>query len=526
VPVDERTLASLIESARAAERAGDWEEALERYGAAYASLDDRDDAGRAAELLRWIGTVHRQRGSLELATESYEASLAAADVAGLREHVAAALNCLGIIEQQLGRLDSAGSFYARARALAEGEGAGGLAAMIDQNLGILANIRGDVEGALLHYGSALEQYRRIGDDLAAARALNNMGMAYVDLAKWGAAEICFDEAFRLADRVQDADTLGSVDLNRAELYLKRRDFARARESCDRAFEVFSRLQSDSEVAEAYKFYGVLYRETAKPQLAETHLLRALELARECKNPLLEAEAESERALLYLTRERNREALQCLNRAHQLFGDLEARREISDLNGRLDGLEEIYLRVVRAWGESIESKDQYTAGHCQRVADYACMLAEAVGFAGRDLTWFRMGGFLHDVGKIEVPGEVLNKPGKLTPEEWKLMQGHTTAGDAIVAELNFAWDIRPIVRSHHEHWAGTGYPDGLKGEEIPLTARILCVADIYDALTTTRSYRPALSREEALRIMEADSGRILDPTLFEVFRTLLQADAQQ
>ncbi len=183
-------------------------------------------------------------------------------------------------------------------------------------------------------------------------------------------------------------------------------------------------------------------------------------------------------------------------------------------------------MVKAWGDSIESKDRYTAGHCQRVADYACMLAESVGFAGRDLTWFRMGGFLHDVGKIEVPGEVLNKPGKLTPEEWKLMQSHTTAGDRIVAELNFAWDIRPIVRSHHEHWEGTGYPDGLKGEEIPLTARILCVADIYDALTSTRSYRPALSREEALRIMEADSGRISAPTLFEVFRTRMLADSEQ
>jgi putative nucleotidyltransferase with HDIG domain len=145
----------------------------------------------------------------------------------------------------------------------------------------------------------------------------------------------------------------------------------------------------------------------------------------------------------------------------------------------------------------------------------------VGLAGRDLVWFRMGAFLHDVGKIETPAEVLNKPGKLTPEEWAVMQAHTVEGDQIVAELNFPWDIRPIVRSHHERWDGSGYPDGLRGEEIPLSARVLCVADVYDALTTTRSYRPALPPREALRIMEQDAGRLLDAQLFSTFRKLLE-----
>jgi putative nucleotidyltransferase with HDIG domain len=89
----------------------------------------------------------------------------------------------------------------------------------------------------------------------------------------------------------------------------------------------------------------------------------------------------------------------------------------------------------------------------------------------------MGAFLHDVGKTAIPAEILNKPGKLTPEEWRLMQSHTTVGDEIVTELDFPWDIRPIVRNHHEHWDGSGYPNGLAGEEIPLTARILCIAEI-------------------------------------------------
>lgn len=521
-PARPTRLDDLVEAARAAERAGAWDESLARYEQAFGRLAREGTAARAAELLRWIGTVHCERGDLELADELCEASLAVAEASGAREHVAAALNCLAIVEQRAGRLGEAERFYIQARALADELGDVRLGAMVEQNLGTLANIRGDVGGALASYASALERYRRLGDLRGAAWALNNMGMAHVDLGEWEQAETCYDEAFSLGDRLHDTALLGLLELNRAELHLRRGWFDRARESCDRAFEIQSRLRSHGGLGEANKLYGILYRETNKPALADVHLTQAVALARRCQDRLLEAEALSEHALVHLAEERNREALECLNRAHALFGELRARRELLDLEARLDRLEETYLRVVQAWGESIESKDRYTAGHCQRVADYATMLAAAIGFEGRDLTWLRMGAFLHDVGKTAVPAEVLNKPGALTEEEWGLMREHPVVGDEIVAELNFPWDIRPIVRNHHERWDGGGYPDGLKGEDIPITARILCVADVYDALTTARSYRPAMGRAEALAIMERDAGKIFDPQLFRIFRTLLEA----
>jgi putative nucleotidyltransferase with HDIG domain len=262
---------------------------------------------------------------------------------------------------------------------------------------------------------------------------------------------------------------------------------------------------------------------AKPSLADVHFARAGELASQSGDRRLEAEVFAASALNHLEQTRNPEALRCLNDAYRAFSELGARAALLDLDRRLDGLEHTYLQVVAAWAESIDAKDPYTAGHCSRVADYACRLAEDCGFAGRELTWFRMGGFLHDVGKTAVPLEILNKPGKLTDEEWVAMKNHTVAGADIVAKLNFPWEILPIVRSHHERWNGTGYPDGLAGEDIPFTARILCVADVYDALTTARSYRPALSREEALQIMERDAGIGLDPELFAKFRALLDAE---
>lgn len=516
-----RSVAALLAAAGEAERSGAWDEALRHYEAAFRRLPREPDSVSAADLLIRIGRVRTERGELEEATEIFGASLAVAELAEDREQEAAALNCLAVTRQLRGDIDEAEGLYERARDLAMALGDDRRRAMIDQNLGTLASVRGDIEAALPHYRAALELFRRLGDDRLAARTLNNIAMAQVDVGDWTAAEASFDRAFELADRARDAAALGYVELNRAELRLKRRAFEAARECCDRAFETFGRLGSNPGLAEAHKFYGVLFRETEKPSLAQVNFSRAATLARECEDPLLEAECEREWAILDLRAERNREALRRLNRAHELFDVLRARRDILDLERRLDRLESTYLEVVRSWAESIEAKDRYTAGHCERVADLTCMLARAVGFEGRDLTWMRMGAFLHDVGKVHVPAEVLNKPGKLDEDEWEVMRNHTVAGDRIVAELNFPWDVRPLVRSHHERWDGEGYPDGLAAEAIPLEARILCLADVYDALTTARSYRPALSHAEALRIMEGDSGRAFDPELFELFRRELE-----
>jgi putative nucleotidyltransferase with HDIG domain len=513
-----------LDSGKTAERAGNWDRALEEYEAAFSLVTVEGDARSAADLLRWIGTIHRERGDLELATDLYEASLAIAEANNLPDTTAAVLNCLAIVEQYRGNLERAEKLYGEARAVADRIGDVSFIAMVDQNLGILCNIRGDVVGALRFYQSALQVQRALGGSEMVLRCLNNIGMAYVDLEEWHNAEVAFDQAFEIADRLRDTTMLGHLGLNRAELAVKQGKFERARSSCDVAFEIFARLDSLSGQAEAHKFYGILYRDLGQTHLAQVHLGLAIDLACRCEDKLLEAESHAELALANLALGRSREALRCLNRAHRIFTDLNARRDATNIDGRLDQLESTFLNVTKAWGESIESKDAYTAGHCERVADYACRLAALTGLSGRDLNWFRMGAFLHDVGKVDVPVEVLNKPGKLSREERVTIEAHTTAGHRIVSELDFPWDIAPMVRSHHEHWDGTGYPDGLAGEEIPLVARVLCIADVFDALTTTRSYRPALPADEALRIMQRESGRLFDPKLLARFVDLLAAQA--
>ncbi|HEX8905235.1 MAG TPA: HD domain-containing phosphohydrolase, partial [Longimicrobiaceae bacterium] len=305
--------------------------------------------------------------------------------------------------------------------------------------------------------------------------------------------------------------------NRTELFLALHQPDRARASCDEGFEIASRLHDQPRRGEALKFYGIIYRQTGKLHLAEIHLEQAVEIARG-REPLLEAETQRELALVLRAQSRNREALEALNRAHALFTGLQARSDQDDITQRISKLETDFLSLVRFWGESIEAKDRYTSGHCERVADYACRLAAEAGMSEREIVWFRMGAFLHDLGKTEVPEEILNKPGKLTDEERATMERHPVIGDEMLAPVEFPWDIRPMVRSHHERWDGRGYPDGLSGDTIPLSARILRIADVFDALTTARSYRRQLSPEEALAIMEEDVGSF-DPELFDIFREI-------
>jgi putative nucleotidyltransferase with HDIG domain len=210
----------------------------------------------------------------------------------------------------------------------------------------------------------------------------------------------------------------------------------------------------------------------------------------------------------------------------MFTKLRAGLDLSDLAERVGRLETRFYDVVHVWAQTIESKDVHTLGHCERVAEYACALARETGMDELTLFWFRIGALLHDVGKIVVPVEILNKPGPLDPQEREIMERHAAAGSDLLRDVDFPWDVLPMVRGHHERWDGTGYPDRLAGENIPRTARLLCVADVFDALTSDRPYRKAFSREDALALMSAQEGRLFDPELFGIFESMIRSAPRQ
>lgn len=183
---------------------------------------------------------------------------------------------------------------------------------------------------------------------------------------------------------------------------------------------------------------------------------------------------------------------------------------------IDSLEEAET-ILFALAQAVEKRDKYTGDHCDRLAQYSVMLGSAMGMSKSQLVALHRGGYMHDIGKVCVPDAILFKKGPLTEEEWVVMRSHTTKGEEICRPMKTLGPVLPIIRNHHERWDGTGYPDGLKGEEIPLLARILQMADIYDALTTARPYKPALSREESEQIFEDEVKRgWRDPELVALF----------
>lgn len=190
---------------------------------------------------------------------------------------------------------------------------------------------------------------------------------------------------------------------------------------------------------------------------------------------------------------------------------------------IDSLEEAET-ILLAVAQTVEHRDENTGKHCQRLAVASVMLGEALGLPSQDLTALYRGGYLHDIGKIGIPDAILFKRGALTSEEWEVMQSHPVRGEEICGPMRSLAPVLPIIRNHHERWDGSGYPDGLAGEEIPLLARILQVADIYDALITERSYKPALTPDGAFAVMEEEVRRgWRDPELIQLFASTIQTN---
>ena len=187
---------------------------------------------------------------------------------------------------------------------------------------------------------------------------------------------------------------------------------------------------------------------------------------------------------------------------------------------IESLADLYLGTIQSLALAIDAKDQYTHQHILRVQRYAVATAKHLALSADDVEAVNTGALLHDIGKLGVPDYVLLKPGRLTDEEFAKIKRHPEIGAAILENVNFPWPVLPVVKWHHERWDGGGYPHGLKGEEIPLTARILGVADAYDALTTSRSYRNAWTHEMALAEIQRASGTQFDPAVVRAFTEVI------
>lgn len=509
-------VAALLEAAEGAETSGRRALARQHYESALYLLRHESQSGTASTILRRIGRSYFDDGDAAAGLDCLTAALAVAEACNDAGAVAHTTNVMAVSYCQRGQLEEAERLWLEAGRLALIARDERLAAMIEQNLGVIASMHGDVATALQHHTASVEKYRALGLRQELGRQLSNVGMTYAGLERWDDADAAYAEALDIAGACGDGWAGLMVGVNRVALLVAKRDFASARTACDAIVREAAALNETRLLAETYKLSGVIARETQRFDDAEKFLQMAYDQAMTREDLLLAAETSREQAELYLVLGRNRDTLQALSSAHALFTRLQARRDLADVTVRIRRLENRFETLVSQWAQSIESKDAYTLGHCERVADYACAIASDVGLDEPALFWFRVGALLHDVGKIVVPVDILNKAGALTPDERAIMERHPTAGVELLRDIDFPWDVLPMIRGHHERWDGHGYPDGLAGEAIPLTARILCVADVYDALTTDRPYRKGYAPADAVRLMQGDMARQFDPAILTRF----------
>jgi HD-GYP domain-containing protein (c-di-GMP phosphodiesterase class II) len=286
------------------------------------------------------------------------------------------------------------------------------------------------------------------------------------------------------------------------------------------------IVSEQPMALAYKQVGTMERRLLLTVLAATlvALVLAAVFSRSITRPLqgfirgAKELAQGKFGLEVSVRSRNE-----LGELAQMFNYMSKQLLAYDQeNHRLyESLEQGYLETIVALANSIDSKDSYTRGHSQRVGDFSVEIGRELGLSERELKQLQYGGILHDIGKIGIVESILCKQSRLTDEEMAIMREHPAIGDAIIKPVTFLGAVRSCVRSHHERWDGTGYPDGLKGEEIPLLARIVACADTFDACTSTRPYQKAMPLEKAMEILENLSGKQLDPKVVGALRGVLE-----
>ena len=182
----------------------------------------------------------------------------------------------------------------------------------------------------------------------------------------------------------------------------------------------------------------------------------------------------------------------------------------------EAVSKLHLATAEALATAIDAQDQTSHCHVRRVQIFAVGMGEVLKLAKPEIEALRAGALLHDVGKLAVPAHILNKPGRLSAAEFEKMKIHTTVGAQLLDRVDFPYPVVPIVRHHHEHWNGGGYPDGLRGEQIPLTARIISVVDCFDAVREDRPFRRGMTRDEALALLRRGSGTHFDPQVVELF----------
>ena len=484
-------------------------------------LDQDAPPAAVGALLLQAARDYMDSGQATAALDCCEAVLGLANHEGMAPVLAELFELRGRLRCAAGTLDTAREDFLHLQQHAARADMPWLVAVAHEHLAAVAMVRQEWVEAIGDLERASTIYRELDarDDLT--RVLLHLATLYVDLRRWTAAEHALADLHARAGTGSHPAMVARLELVRAQMAIDRSNAARARLSAERALDHARRADDPVLLAETVAMSALVSRELGDLPRALQLIEDAERLARSNNDLMLLGELSCGRVEVLARREDHRATLHALNRAYRELVRLLGEPGPIERARRLRRLEAEFVHVTRRWAQRFEGTDHDTSGHVDRVADLTCEIARRMGVDPASLLGYRVGAYLHDLGKTAVPAAILNKRGRLTPEEWAAVKRHPVAGAELLAGTDLPWEVRPIVEGHHECWDGSGYPHGRAGEEIPLAARITCVADVYDALITRRPFKHALGSDEAIEVMRRDVGRQFDPAVFRVFEDVLR-----
>ena len=497
-------------------------EAIGAYQRVLDSCRDSKHLEIKADTFTQIGQLLGKHGDYDRALGYHQRAIGACRRLGNTVGLCKSLRNLGVIYVDLGEFEEAEATYDEAITLASKSGEELLYADLVNNLGTIMNMRGDWKKALDLYRESLGIYRSNDEIRKSAYTLNNLAITFAERGYSDDALSYFTQALDIAAEVNDASLILIVDINLADLYLNRRELERARYHCVRAER---HLQDNSltngHLVETRLTTGKIAFYELAFESALQYYNDALHLAQDIGTQYQEAEVLFARGTLLDAMDRHFDALADLESSYSIFTAARAEAKKSKTEVAIGSIEDLYLKVFDAMAQQVDEKDPYTKGHSDRVASLSLLLARELQLTTGTLKTIVAGALLHDLGKIRIDDSILKKEGRLTEEEFGYIRRHPEMGVTLLEGKEFPWDVKPVILHHHEKFDGSGYPAGLAGDEIPLTARIVCLADVFDALTSDRPYRVAFTPDQALDIMTAEGGTSFDPELLRTFEKLIR-----
>lgn len=509
------------EKGKAYSAKGRYGDAIEEYQKILKFCRDTRYLSVKAETFTQIGQLLAKQGDFDRALGYVQRAIGANRRLKNDKGTCKALRNLGVIYLELGEFEEAEVNYTQAIAIARKIGDDILYADLVNNLGAIMNMKGNWEKALKYYADSLKIYEENEQVRKSAYTKNNLGITYIELGRNSIAFDYFTEAYEIATSIKDSSLSLIVDINLADLYLKKGDLTNAKVHCQKADEYLSESQLiNGHLVEVKRIAGKIAQHEQEHEIALEFFNEALNISRDIGMRYLEAEVLLERGNLLGVLQKHFDALADLEASYHIYAQLKAEGRREQTEKVIYSIEELYLEIFDAMAKEVDRKDKYTKGHSDRVASLALLLARELDLPTNSLKTIVAAALLHDIGKINITDDVLKKAGRLSNEEFHHIMKHPEFGVELLRAKEFPWDLKPLILHHHEKIDGNGYPLGLKGDDIPFGARVICVADVFDALTSDRVYRKAFDTERALGIMRQESGTTFDPTIFTIFEKMI------